>query len=216
MAERIPWHMRGDYLEACNCDYGCPCNFNGFPSKGSCEATVVFKIEKGSHGTTLLDGLSVYEVVKWPGAIHDGNGVGAVFIDEKATEEQRDAIIRIITAQDGGLPFEILASTVSEVKGPFFVPITFESNSTKTRVAVEGAEAELTPHTNPVTGEEHEVHTVLPGGFLWTDGLAAKSKVNVSKVAGVEFDWTGQNGYFAKYEWSNEEADTGAKTKFGA
>jgi hypothetical protein len=216
MSERVPWHIQGDYVEACNCDYGCPCNFNGFPSKGYCEAIVAFKIHTGSHGTTRLDGLAVYEVLKWPKAIHDGNGVVALFIDEKATEEQRNALIKIISGAEGGLPFEILATTVSEMKGPFFVPITFESNGTKTRVAVEGSEAELTPHTNPVTGEDHEVHTVLPDGFLWKDGLAAKSKTNVSRVEGVEFDWTGQNAYFAKYEWSNETADTGAKTKFGA
>lgn len=59
------------------------------------------------------------------------------------------------------------------------------------------------------------MHTVLPGGFLWKDGLAAKSKVKVSEIEGVEFNWTGQNGYFAKYHWSNEIADTGRRTKFG-
>lgn len=153
--------------------------------------------------------------MKWPKAIHDGNGVAAVFIDDAATEEQRNAILRILTAEDGGLPFEILATTVSEVKGPFFVPITFESNGTKTKASIDGSAVELTPHTNPVTGEEHEVHTVLPGGFLWTDGLAAVSKKNVSTVEGVEFDWTGQNSYFAKFEWSNDVSGTGAKTKFG-
>lgn len=215
MAEQIPWHMKGDYIEACNCDYGCSCNFSGFPSKGYCEAIVAFRIDKGSHGTTKLNGLKVVEVMKWPKAIHEGNGVAAVFVDESAAEDQRNAILRILTAEDGGLPFEILATTVSDVKGPFFAPISFDSNGTKTKVSVEGAAAELTPHTNPVTGEEHEVHTVLPGGFLWTDGLAAKSAQNVSTVEGVEFDWTGQNAYFAKFEWSNDVTATGAKTKFG-
>jgi hypothetical protein len=214
MAEQIPWHLKGDYIEACNCDFGCPCNFSGFPSKGYCEATVAFKIDKGSHGTTKLDGLSVFEVVKWPKAIHDGDGVAAVYIDDKATEEQRNALLRILTAEDGGLPFEILATTISEVKGPFFVSIAFDSNGTKTKASVDGNEVELTPHTNPVTGEENEVHTVLPTGFLWRDGLAAVAKKNVATAEGVEFDWTGQNAYFAKYEWSNDVAGTGARTKF--
>jgi hypothetical protein len=22
------WHFKADYVEACNCDFGCPCNFN--------------------------------------------------------------------------------------------------------------------------------------------------------------------------------------------
>ena len=215
MADQIPWHIKGDYIEACNCDFGCPCNYSGFPSKGYCEAIVAFKIDKGSHGTTKLDGLKVFEAVKWPGAIHEGNGTAAVFIDDAATEEQRDALVRILTAADGGLPFEILATTISDVKGPFFLPVVFESNGTKSKASVEGAAAELTPFTNPVTGEEHEAHTVLPGGFLWTDGNIAQSKKNVSSVEGVEFDWTGQNAYFANVEWSNDVAGTGATTKFG-
>jgi len=66
-----------------------------------------------------------------------------------------------------------------------------------------------------VTGEEHEVHTVLPGGFLWNDGHAAKSAQNVADVDGLKFDWTGQNAYYAAVEWSNDIVDTGATTKFG-
>jgi hypothetical protein len=214
MADRIPWHIKGDYIEACSCDFGCPCNFNGFPTKGFCEAVVAFKIDKGSHGATTLDGLKVLTVAKWPKAIHEGNGTFAVFIDEGATEEQRAALIRILTSQDGGMPWEIFAETVTDIKGPFFVPVTFESNGTKTKSSVKGAEAELTPFTNPVTGEEHEVHTVLPGGFVWTDGMVAASKKSVADVDGIKFDWSGQNAYFAKVSWSNEEIVEGA-TKFG-
>jgi hypothetical protein len=83
-------------------------------------------------------------------------------------------------------------------------------------VSAPGVETELTPFTNPVTGEEHEVHTVMPGGFLWKDGNTPKSKRNVSTVEGAEFDCTGQNAYFTKVEWSNDVAGTGAKTKFGS
>jgi hypothetical protein len=214
MADKIPWHVKGDYIEACNCDFGCPCNYSGFPSKGNCEAIVAFQIDKGSHGATSLDGLKVFTVAKWPGAIHEGNGTLACFIDEGADEEQRNALVRMLTAQDGGMPWEIFAATVSEIKGPFFVPVTFEANGTKTKASVKGAEAALTPFTNPVTGEDNEVHTVIPGGFIWTDGHVAQSAKNVSTVEGVEFDWTGQNAYFAKVSWSNEE-DPHAATKFG-
>lgn len=216
MAGEIAWSIKGDYIEACSCDYGCPCNFNGFPTKGVCEAIVVFRVNEGKHGDTDLAGTIVFEAVKWPKAIHEGNGTAAVFIDEGASDAQRDALIRIITAQDGGLPFEILATTVSTVHGPYFVPVNFEANGTKTKASVKGAEVELTPHTNPVTGEEHEVHTVLPGGFLWTDGLAAVGRKNVANVEGVSFDWSGQNAYYAEFDWSNAEVHTGARTKFGA
>lgn len=123
-------------------------------------------------------------------------------------------MVRILTAQDGGMPFEILAATVTTVNGPYYVPVTFDSNGTKTKASVAGADTQLTPFTNPVTGDEHEVHTVLPDGFVWTDGLIAEAKKNVVDVEGVAFDWSGQNAYFAKINWSNEELHEGAKTKF--
>ena len=33
--------MKADYVETCNCDFGCPCNFNGFPTYGYCRALVL-------------------------------------------------------------------------------------------------------------------------------------------------------------------------------
>ncbi len=215
MADQVQWSIKGEYFEACSCDYGCPCNFNGFPTKGVCEANIGFTVREGRRADVDLAGVTVFETMMWPKAIHEGNGTAAVFIDEKATEEQRNAIVSILTAADGGLPFEILANTITEVKGPFFVPVSIEWNETKTKASVPGAEVELAPHTNPVTGEEHEVHTVLPGGFLWKDGVAGKAVKNVANVDGMKFDWTGQNAYFAKVDWSNAETGTGATTKFG-
>lgn len=203
MADRVPWRITGSYIEACNCDFGCPCNYSGFPTKGYCEANVAFKVAEGKHGNVSLDGLAVVSVAKWPGAIHEGNGTIAVFIDERATEDQRAALIRILTAQDGGMPWEILAGTLTDIKGPFFAPISFNDDGPSTTVQAPGIDVALEPFTNPVTGELNEVHTVLPEGFVWKDGWVCKSSRNVAKVDGVELDWAGQNAYYAKIDWSN-------------
>src|SRR5262245_31089803 len=31
------WELTGTVLVACNCDWGCPCNFNARPTAGKCE-----------------------------------------------------------------------------------------------------------------------------------------------------------------------------------
>lgn len=203
MAGKTPWTITGTWLEACNCNFGCPCNFDGFPTLGNCEASVGFHVDSGAHGSTRLDGLSVAVAVKWPKAIHDGNGKAAVYIDERADEAQRAALVRILTGQDGGMPWEILAGTLSELVGPHFVPITFEVKGTQSRMAVDGVEMQLEPFRNPVTKEIAEPHTVLPQGFIFRDGTACKAAKNVSTVPGVEFDWTGKNAYYAPIQWSN-------------
>jgi hypothetical protein len=73
---QIPkWNLKADYVETCNCDYGCPCNFSGFPSNGFCRALVLYHIQNGSYGQdTNLDGLDAVYAASWPKAIHEGNG----------------------------------------------------------------------------------------------------------------------------------------------
>src|SRR5919108_4246776 len=121
------WRIKGRYYEACNCAHGCPCNFNGFPTHGKCEATVAFAVDEGERDGVDLAGVKVGTAVMWPRAIHDGNGKMAVFIDA-ASDEQREAIVKIITAEDGGMPWEILATTISDIRGPFFERIEIEDN----------------------------------------------------------------------------------------
>src|SRR5215468_5659233 len=84
----------------CNCSYGCPCQFNGLPSYGNCEAVSAMQIDEGIHGNTRLDGLRFVGIFRWPGAIHEGKGEAAVVIDERANEAQRNAFLRILTGQD--------------------------------------------------------------------------------------------------------------------
>ena len=34
------WRMEAEYIQSCNCDYGCPYNFNALPTNENCEAPV--------------------------------------------------------------------------------------------------------------------------------------------------------------------------------
>ena len=101
---QIPtWTFKADYVETCNCDYGCPCNFNGFPSNGFCRALVLFHIRSGNYGDTSLDGIDVISAFSWPKAIHEGNGTAQLFISKNNTNnEQRNAIISIFSGQAKG------------------------------------------------------------------------------------------------------------------
>src|SRR4051812_5526651 len=109
------WTLEADFIQACNCDYGCPCEFSAPPTRGFCEGTGAWRIVKGRYGDLNLDGIGVAFAAHWPKAIHEGGGTLALFIDEHATQEQRDAILMICSGQAGGLPFEILAQTFSKV-----------------------------------------------------------------------------------------------------
>ena len=211
----MSWRIKARYYEACNCAYGCPCNMNGFPTHGKCEGSIGFQVTEGEREGVDLAGAKVAGAVKWPGAIHEGNGNMAVFID--ATEEQQQALIPILMAEDPGLPWEILAATISEVHGPFFETIDITDNGTDSRVKIgDKLEIQMQSFTNPVNGEKHEVHMVLPGGFIFTDGKIATTSVNMVNADGVTFDHAGNNAYYSEVEWSSENrmAPTEAAGRF--
>jgi hypothetical protein len=103
------WHINGDYILACNGDYGCPCNFNARPTKGNCKGSIGIHVEDGAYDGVSLNGLNVFLGVKWPGAIYEGEGTVSIYIDESGSPEQRDALLKIVAGEAAGPPFEILA-----------------------------------------------------------------------------------------------------------
>lgn len=199
----MAWRIKAKYYEACNCALGCPCNMSGFPTDGTCEGTITFAITEGERDGVDLAGAKVASVVKWPGAIHEGNGVLAVFID--ANEAQREALVPILTAEDPGLPWEILAATVTEIHGPFFEPIEITDNDGEPEVVVgDRYRVKWETFRSPVTGEKHEPHMVLKDGFIFQDGLIGTTSTFHVDVDGVTLDHPGRNSYRADVEWSSE------------
>ena len=196
------WHLSGQVLVACNCDWGCPCNFNALPTAGKCEGGWTWHVEEGSFRETKLDGLNFSVYVNWPGAIHEGNGEALILIDEKADEGQRAAIERLIGGEIGG-PWGILAWTWPKVHGPYPVAYTVTFDGVNTRVrGGDLLDVECGPIRNPVTGAEVHPGVVLPEGIIFKRGdLGTTSRFQVS--SGIEYDHSGK--YMAagpfKYEW---------------
>src|SRR6185436_18638062 len=93
------WKLKADYFQACSCDYGCPCEFQAPPTKGFCEGIGTWRIVEGNFDSVSLSGISFGFAAHWPQAIHHGNGTLALFVDERASAEQRNAILTIATGQ---------------------------------------------------------------------------------------------------------------------
>ena len=117
-----------DRIANCNCAYGCPCQFNAYPTHGHCEAVICNEITEGHYGDVKLDGLRFGGVFQWPKAIHEGNGKAQPFVDERASPVQREAILKIMSGQDTdpmATVFAVFASTLTEV----YIPFSLRSNS---------------------------------------------------------------------------------------
>jgi hypothetical protein len=165
------WTIKGREFVHCNCAYGCPCQFNSLPTHGNCKAVAAIHIDEGHHGDTDLSGLNIGMIVAWPGAIHEGGGEVVPLVDERASPEQRDAILRIMTGQDtvpGSTLFSVFATTFAKVHDPVFAPINLELDidGRTAKLDVPGwVDARGEPVRNPVTGEEQRARINLPNGF---------------------------------------------------
>ena len=95
-----PWELHGRSFGNCNCAFGCPCQFNALPTYGTCEAAVGYIIDTGFYGDVRLDGLMAGFTVKFPGPVHEINGEQQLVIDERATDEQREALQTIMSGSD--------------------------------------------------------------------------------------------------------------------
>jgi hypothetical protein len=195
MAER--WHMEGAWLKNCNCDPGCPCDFNQHPTHDNCEGMVGMRIDKGHYGDVTLDGLKWAVAVWWPGRMDEGNGHAQPYVDESADEQQREALLTIMSGQAGDLMFEIVAAVCPNVHEPIFAPIDFDFDidglTARLRVGEDLLHTETAGIPSFNSDEPYRIRVTVPGGFEYTgEGeYAETARATVLRSRGkVEYDHT--------------------------
>jgi hypothetical protein len=199
----VAWTLKGTALVACNCDYGCPCNYNALPTTGACEGGWTWVIEKGQRNGVRLDGLACSIFAAWPGAIHEGGGKAVAFFDDRADEEQRDHLRTLLCGDDGG-PWSIFINTYS-LEEPRPAPYTVTLAEHHSTLSIEGVvELAMEPIHNPVTGVEVHPGTVLPEGLVFKEGYYATSSVFTVSGAAVAYDHSRRNTEYAPFSYSSE------------
>ncbi len=195
------WEIKGRELVNCSCDYGCNCQFTGLPDKGHCYAVAGIAIDEGHHGATRLDGLRIAAIFKWPGAIHEGNGEAIAFVDENADEDQRNALLRIMTGADTdpfATMFAVYASTVATMHAPIFTTIGLDvdvDGRTGRIVVDDYIDTVGEPLRNKVTGEASRAQIVLPDGFEYL--VADIGSASTIARGPVPFETRNSYGQFA-------------------
>jgi hypothetical protein len=182
------WYMEGPWFKNCNCDPGCPCDFNQFPTHDHCEGAVAMRIDQGNFGDVDLTGLHWAGTVRWPGAMHEGNGEVVPIIDERADERQRDALLQILSGQQGDTFFEIVAAVCPNVNEPQFVPFEFEFDLESRTGRVKAGDI-LETESDTMRGidppDPYRVVVRIPGGFEYT-GESEEAETAVANQARLE------------------------------
>lgn len=204
----IDWMIRGPEIATCNCAYGCPCQFNALPTSGNCTAGVAMRIDTGHFGEVRLDGLHWAGVFAWPGPIHEGHGQAQPVVDERASPEQRQALLTIMSGQEskpGATYFQVFSAMIDTVHEPLFKPIEFTADidAATGRFKVDGViDARAEPIRNPVTGEPHRPKLSLRNGFEF---LAAEFASSTTRTQGaIALDWAGRHAHLTMIHITGE------------
>jgi len=190
----VDWYVEGVAFGNCNCDYGCPCQFERRPTHGDCRGFEVLRIDRGRFGEVPLDGLHAVLLYAWPGAIFEGGGAMQAIIDERADPRQREALATVLhggeteEARTHWWVFRAMSSTVHE---PLFAPIGFEVDleARRARVAIPGVlEATGRPIVSPATGEEHRVRIDIPNGIEFELAEIGSASTRATGVIGLDLN----------------------------
>jgi hypothetical protein len=202
MPPDFAWKIEALYLDSCNCDWGCPCQFGARPTHGNCEGLSVFHVIRGSYGSVALRNLNLAAAYSWPGPIHKGHGRASFYIDDRASPEQFEALARIVTGQARGGPFEVYASTLDHFQAPRRARIGFQAKAARSRASVTGvASVELEPMRDPATGKIHRAIIELPGGWETNRTEVTSIKELMVKDGYLGFQYSGTYGSFSRTKW---------------
>jgi hypothetical protein len=195
------WKLAGTYFETCNCDVGCPCAFGSAPTEGFCTAIVAWHVKHGKFGDLALDGLNVVLLADATGVMVENKWKVATYLDEKADQKQRDALLTIFSGKAGGHP-AVLASFFGEDLGTKAVTMHYEGTGKNQVLKVPGiVDAELEVVTGqdgkPITIENHPV-CIAPG----VPAMVARS--SHFRLSDYGYDWklSGRNGYTSEFSYS--------------
>src|SRR3954447_434013 len=108
-AQPLPWTLRGSYLESCNCEAICPCRriggrSGGRSTYGVCLGALSWAVEDGHLGDVDLSGLGAVMVSRYADDEPGSPWTFFLYVDERGDEDQRDALARILSGQEGGTP----------------------------------------------------------------------------------------------------------------
>ena len=202
MATQPRWQLSGDYFENCNCSVVCPClvstaaPLTSKPTQGVCDVALIFHIDKGNYGSVRLDGLNVAMVAHTPGPMANGNWTVAAYIDERADDQQTEALGAIFTGAAGG-PMAAFAPLIGNNLGAKKAKIKYQIDGKKRSAEIPWVALASMHSSGEIWASIG--HPVAP------DKLALAVGVKGSTFAdhGMRWDNSGKNGHYTPIHWSN-------------
>src|SRR5438270_7666183 len=196
-SDPMSWRIRGTYFESCNCEAICPCRrINGAPggrsTYGVCMGVLSWLIEDGVAGGIDLSGMPVALACRYSDDEPGSPWTWLLYLDARASEEQREALEDIFTGRLGGdaerhFPW---AWKTSELVGVRPVEITVDHTRRRQRLRMR---AHISVRIRGRYAGGETVTCVIPGHERAGEELVADQLVVEDDK--LSFDYRGVCGY---------------------
>jgi len=190
----MAYHLEGRLLEVCNCRVLCPCWIGEDPAFGTCDTIVAWRFDKGTINGVDVAGRTIALIAHIPGNILEGNWRAAVYLDDKVSAQQEEAILGVYTGKLGG-PVGELVKLIGEVVSVEKVPITFDVQGGKGTLKLgDAGYAELEPYKNAsgaTTTLADTVFSTVPGAPVFV-GKSPRYRSKNEKL-GINLDMKNHN-----------------------
>ncbi len=184
--------VKGLQFEGCECDTYCPCLFDRDATADQCRVLLAWRASEGSFNGTSLAGVSWAAAVTKTGKNIKsalGHFEGVLYLPKSATDAQRDAIGKLMTAEMGKAFAKMTSQVVPiEIKG--------ENGHYELQVGQVG-----TLKISPLKNAKGEVTVIenAPSPLALAREHCAKADVNTYNDGGVKWDFSGRNGYYGEF-----------------
>lgn len=190
----MAYRLEGRLLEVCNCKVLCPCWIGEDPDNGTRDTIVAWHFDKGTIDGVDVAGTTIAVVAHVPGNILKGNWRAAVYVSDKASAKQEEALLKVYTGKLGG-PVADLVKLIGEVVSVEKVPITFDVKGGKGTIKIgDAAYAELEPYQGATGGQttlSDTVFSTVPGAPVFV-GKSTRYR-SKNKALGIDLDIKNHN-----------------------
>ena len=200
--ETVVYDLEGTLLEACSCGVLCPCWVGADPDGGECNSFNAYKFDHGVINGIDVSGLSFINVCHIPGSVlAPGSWKVVSFVDDRATDEQHQAIIDAYHGRLGG-PLADLAGLVGEVVAIERAPIVHETSDGKGALRIgQVVSAEMEPFRSSdgvtITTLRDSLFSTVPGSPAYV-AQAHHHRVNLPQH-GMVWSFEGRNAIQSDY-----------------
>ena len=203
-ATDVAYDLQGTLLEACSCGVLCPCWIGEDPDRGTCDAVIAWHFDEGVIRGVDVSGLTLAGVGHIPGNILAGNWKLVVFVDERATAEQEQAMLDAYTGKLGG-PLADLAQLIGEVAGVRREPIHHDLRGGAGTLRIgDVAFSEMSPYRGPsgeITTLNESIFSTVPGSPAYVS-KASRTSVNLPEF-GMVWSYEDSNAIQSDYRMTH-------------